>query len=452
MFKRRMKEAEKAVIAVLSYSAQFDHPLSLSEIDERLLTSKGLQTVDRSFTSGKFHWPATPLARKEKLAAILKLLVNKDVVIKQRQFFTLKGKSAAFDKRRQAALGQETKRTLVSELVSVVRRIPWIIGLAITGSHAAGGATAQDDVDFLVITENNRLWLARLFLLYYAWRRGRRLPLPNGDISHSWDLNFWLDETRLVMPARRRSVYEAYEVLQTRWVYNRQTIRRRFMLANTWVGEYLATWSLPKAIGVDKRERLIDPLSWFNRLAYWLEIGYRTLRHGRQRVDGHSAFFHPAQTRQNIILAWKSLYKRAIGQRLVLATGVFDVLHREHRNFLKAAKRVGDWLTVGLESDKRVKELKGTDRPINDQNTRLKNLRQWQIADDVFILPENFDQSAAREKLISQLRPQILAVSSSTPFLAKKRQVMTKFGGIVKVVYGHKKGVSSTILIKPKRT
>ena len=58
-------------------------------------------------------------------------------------------------------------------------------------------------------------------------------------------------------------------------------------------------------------------------------------------------------------------------QTTVLATGVFDVLHIEHIRFLAAAKQQGDRLIVGVESDVRVRAMKGPGRPLHDEQVRL---------------------------------------------------------------------------------
>jgi len=445
-----LNKAEKAVLATVTYSAQFDHPLHFSEIYERLLTNQGLRTVDASFSLSKTLWQSTPLARKEQLAKTLRSLVKKKILIHSHQYYALFGREQSFARRWQAGVDQRQKKPVILELVSVVRRIPWIEAVAITGSHAAGGATEKDDIDFLVVTQRNRMWLARLLMLFYAWKMGHRLPLPDGDMSHSWDLNFWLDETRLALPPPKQTVYEAYEILQMRWVFNRYHARQRFLLVNPWVGKLLVSWSMPKNQRLSYQFKKFDLLAVGNWLAFMIEIGYRTLRHGRQRADLHSAFFHPSNTRQHLFSAWKSLYWRSLGKKIVLVTGVFDVLHQEHQNFLKAAKKVGDVLIVGLESDQRVRTIKGPARPVNNQLTRLANVKQWRLADEGFVLPENFGDSVVREQLIGQFRPHILAVSSHSPHLAEKRRVLKKFGGMVKVVYQHRKGVSSTRLIKQK--
>jgi cytidyltransferase-like protein len=132
---------------------------------------------------------------------------------------------------------------------------------------------------------------------------------------------------------------------------------------------------------------------------------------------------------------------------LILATGVFDVLHQEHRNFLGAAKAVGDVLIIGLETDRRVKVIKGVDRPVNNQETRKANLSAWHLANAVFILPEDFHLAHRREELIKLLRPKILAVSSHTEHLEEKARVMGLIGGEVRVVYQHNPETSTTKLL-----
>ncbi len=66
---------------------------------------------------------------------------------------------------------------------------------------------------------------------------------------------------------------------------------------------------------------------------------------------------------------------------LTLVTGVFDLLHEEHLRFLQKAKKTADFLLVGVESDLRVRQMKGQNRPLNDQLHRLQNLQKLGIAD-----------------------------------------------------------------------
>jgi rfaE bifunctional protein nucleotidyltransferase chain/domain len=137
--------------------------------------------------------------------------------------------------------------------------------------------------------------------------------------------------------------------------------------------------------------------------------------------------------------------------KVILVTGCFDLLHAEHKKLLQAAKKQGEILLVGLESDKRVRQLKGLSRPVNPIVMRLKNLAGREIADYVFSLPEKFSSFSAHQKLISQLKPDILAVSSHTPNLAAKKKILAKYGGRIKIVLPHNPKVSSTLLLLTSR-
>ncbi|HEX5570412.1 MAG TPA: adenylyltransferase/cytidyltransferase family protein, partial [Ktedonobacterales bacterium] len=65
----------------------------------------------------------------------------------------------------------------------------------------------------------------------------------------------------------------------------------------------------------------------------------------------------------------------------VVVTGVFDLLHIGHLRFLEAARRLGDRLVVGVESDERVRRWKGPNRPIQTEDDRLDLLRALRVVD-----------------------------------------------------------------------
>lgn len=144
-------------------------------------------------------------------------------------------------------------------------------------------------------------------------------------------------------------------------------------------------------------------------------------------------------------------HKVNMDNKIVLVTGVFDLLHDEHLNFLKKAKELGDKLVVGVESDKRVKEIKGITRPVLSEEIRRKNLENLSLADEVFILPEQFNKPEDHLNLVKKVGAKILAVSSHTDHLDKKQQIMEKVGGEVIVVHEHNPEISTTILLEKDR-
>jgi len=135
-------------------------------------------------------------------------------------------------------------------------------------------------------------------------------------------------------------------------------------------------------------------------------------------------------------------------KKIVLVTGVFDLLHQEHIIFLVKAKEAGDVLVVGIETDKRVKKLKGIDRPINDQFKRQQQVGDLPVVDLAFILPEGFSSKQEQLNLLKLIKPQILAVSSHTLHLKQKRLLMRQVGGKVRVVYQHNPNISTTLMLR----
>jgi len=131
----------------------------------------------------------------------------------------------------------------------------------------------------------------------------------------------------------------------------------------------------------------------------------------------------------------------------VLVTGVFDILHSEHKKFLQKASRVGDKLIVAVEPDSRVKKLKSHKRPINSQFIRQQNLQKFDFIDQVLILPKDFGQEDSRIKFLQNIRPNILAVSASTPNLENKRKLMNQIKGKVIVIHSYNPEISTTQLL-----
>ena len=75
----------------------------------------------------------------------------------------------------------------------------------------------------------------------------------------------------------------------------------------------------------------------------------------------------------------------------IFVNGTFDILHTGHLELLAYAKSLGDHLIVAIDSDRRVKELKGSTRPINNQRERLTMLEAIRWVDQVYIFDTDND-------------------------------------------------------------
>lgn len=97
-----------------------------------------------------------------------------------------------------------------------------------------------------------------------------------------------------------------------------------------------------------------------------------------------------------------SQWKQA-GLQIVFTNGCFDILHLGHIDYLEKARREGDRLIIGLNTDASIKKIKGPDRPIVDENARARLLASMYFID--LIVP--FEEETPL-KLIQSLNPDIL--------------------------------------------
>lgn len=115
---------------------------------------------------------------------------------------------------------------------------------------------------------------------------------------------------------------------------------------------------------------------------------------------------------------------------IVFTNGCFDLLHRGHIDLLQKASQFGDYLIVGLNSDRSVNNLKGEGRPIESETKRTKNLMKLESVSHVII----FDEETPL-KLIQAIRPHILVKGGdySLDDIAGSADVISR-GGSVKII------------------
>jgi D-beta-D-heptose 7-phosphate kinase/D-beta-D-heptose 1-phosphate adenosyltransferase len=117
---------------------------------------------------------------------------------------------------------------------------------------------------------------------------------------------------------------------------------------------------------------------------------------------------------------------RSQGRRVVFTNGCFDILHTGHVTYLEFARRQGDALFVGLNSDASVRRAKGPGRPVNCQEDRARVLAALRSVDCVTI----FDEDEPRE-LIAQILPDVLVKGRDWAHYVSGRDIVEARGGRV---------------------
>jgi FAD synthetase len=132
--------------------------------------------------------------------------------------------------------------------------------------------------------------------------------------------------------------------------------------------------------------------------------------------------------------------------RTVLVGGCFDILHIGHVRFLSQARKLGDYLVVLLESDTKVRQLKGKGRPAFIQEERAETLAALESVDLVVLLPAIEDDDGYSD-LIMKIKPDVIAITANDPLIETKMRQAEKIGGELKVI-PHVNTASSSTLAK----
>jgi D-glycero-beta-D-manno-heptose 1-phosphate adenylyltransferase len=123
---------------------------------------------------------------------------------------------------------------------------------------------------------------------------------------------------------------------------------------------------------------------------------------------------------------------RAAGKKLVATNGCFDLLHVGHVRYLQAARASGDFLAVGLNNDRSVRQLKGSGRPIMTESDRAEILAALECVDLVTI----FSQIRATQ-FLAAARPAIYVKGGDYTLEnlnAEERAILEKIGAEIQII------------------
>jgi predicted nucleotidyltransferase len=187
------------------------------------------------------------------------------------------------------------KLQIAKNATKILEKIPTVLFVGVTGSLAMMNASKNSDVDLMVITKSDRLWITRFvvyFLLvtnHYTLRR----PLSDNE-KDKLCLNMWLDEISLVWDKKDRNIYTAHEVLQVVPLINKNNTYEKFIYKNKWALSY---W--PNAVKIKqydlKNTKLVEYniMHVFEKIAFRLQYLYMKNKITNEIVTLHKAIFHP---------------------------------------------------------------------------------------------------------------------------------------------------------------
>jgi rfaE bifunctional protein nucleotidyltransferase chain/domain len=150
------------------------------------------------------------------------------------------------------------------------------------------------------------------------------------------------------------------------------------------------------------------------------------------------------------IVSWKELPEwrqkvRDSGKKLVVTNGCFDLLHLGHVTYLETARNQGEALLVGVNGDEGVRQLKGPDRPINEETERAAVLAALESVDGVCVFPEK-----TATEFLAAARPDIYVKGGDytlDTLNEDERRTVENAGGKI-IIIPFVPGKSTTALLK----
>lgn len=135
---------------------------------------------------------------------------------------------------------------------------------------------------------------------------------------------------------------------------------------------------------------------------------------------------------------WKNENKK-----IVFTNGCFDLIHLGHIELLARSSDLGDILIIGVNSDSSIQKLKGENRPIIEEDSRVKQLAALEFVDAVVLFNEDTPQ-----KLIEKIKPDV--ITKGGDYKAENvvgNEIVTQQNGQV-VIIPLTQGYSTTSILK----
>lgn len=187
------------------------------------------------------------------------------------------------------------KIQIAREVSKLLKRIPFIKMVAITGSLSMFNAKDSSDIDLIVVTKKGRLWTTRLLSILLLVLHGfkvRRWGDKNEE--NKICINMWMDETNLTWPENNRNFYTAHEIAQIMPLFDKQKTYQMILNKNLWLKDY---W--PNSVKIEKNKKYhkyVKPNqveSLVELFFYKSQRFYMKNKRTKEVISSNRAIFHP---------------------------------------------------------------------------------------------------------------------------------------------------------------
>lgn len=192
----------------------------------------------------QIHSMLTTQIDKGALKRLLAMLVVENQVAfdHRKYWYTKYGSEINFKYRRERAHISSKKKQKVARYLRLLYAFPWIELVLLTGSCAIENAKESDDIDLMIITSPNTMFICRLYsyICSRILRVGRRRLVESQPDTVC--TNIWLDSSDLAVPETKINTYSAREIVNAGILFDRSGLFATLITANAWIYRMLPNW------------------------------------------------------------------------------------------------------------------------------------------------------------------------------------------------------------------
>ncbi|OGG31160.1 hypothetical protein A3I51_00470 [Candidatus Gottesmanbacteria bacterium RIFCSPLOWO2_02_FULL_38_8] len=287
-----------AVVKTLAYADIFDYPLTLTEINKYLIgfSLKGKKTHRSLITN-----------------------IKKIPQIKESDgYYFFSGREKIVRERKRKLIESRKKMRIARRIARLLFYLPTIKMIAVTGNLALYNADISDDIDFLIVTQSNRIWLTRFLCVVLLKLLGVNRTPNTPTVSDKICLNMFIDENNLTLPRTEQDLYSAHEIIQAKPILEKAGYKNILQRSNPWVKKFL-----PNALVIPSESRYASgevegsprlyrgnlTSVFFNFLEYCankFQLFYMRSRRTTEVIRDGFLRFHPHDARKRILKSYKN--------------------------------------------------------------------------------------------------------------------------------------------------
>lgn len=208
-----MKGRSNKILETLSYFDIFDYPLTKKEI-----------------------WQF--LSEKISLEKFLKYKIKDQHIDNLKGFYFIKKRQKTVLLRKRREIESNLKMKKAIKIISILRFIPTVKLIGISGALSMRNCERKDDIDFFVICKNNLVWTTRLLIILVLSIYGLYRRRGETDVADKICLNFLIGSRNLRFGKKYRNIYIAHEIAQLVPILDKNDTYEKFIKENIWISNF----------------------------------------------------------------------------------------------------------------------------------------------------------------------------------------------------------------------